>query len=55
MIILAAQDGEGAVELLYDQEAYHLVGERKATYGETAAGSLIDGLGESVRATDDEP
>ncbi len=55
MIILAAQDGEGTVELLYDQEAYHLMGERKATDGQLATSPLIDRFGETVRATDDKP
>ena len=52
MIGFAAQDGHGAVELLDEEEAHHLVGEGHEGEGELFGGQGVDGGGESVGAAD---
>ena len=54
VIGFALDDGAGAVELFGEDEAYHLVGEGEARQGYLLVGTLIDGRGEAVGASDDE-
>ena len=54
MIWLSLDDGAGTVELFGEDESYHLVGERETRQGYLFVGTLIDGRGEAVGASDDE-
>ena len=54
MIWLSLDDGAGTVELFGEDESYHLVGERETRQGYLFVGTLIDGRGETVGASDDE-
>ncbi len=50
----AAYDGHGAVELLHEDKAHHLVGERHFRQRQFLLGCGIDIIGETVRTSDDE-
>ena len=50
----AFEDGEGAVELFGEEEAYHLVGEGHLGDGKTAVGGFVGFGGESERPADHE-
>ena len=54
MVGQVVEDGECAVELLGKDDAYHLVREGHAREGYLAVGCGVHGIGEAVRATDDE-
>ena len=54
MIGEVTQDGEGAVVLLDEDEAHHLVGEGHAGEGEFGVSGVIDGGREAVGTPDDE-
>ena len=54
MVRFAVQDGEGAIELLGEDEPRHDVGKGELREGDLEVLAGIDGLGEAVGATDDE-
>ena len=54
MVGLAFDDGAGAIELLGEDEAHHLVAERHGREGEAFVGAGVDVGGESVGAADEE-
>ena len=54
VVRLAFDDGAGAVDLLGEDEAYHLVREGHLGEGELFVGTGVDGRGEAVWASDDE-
>ena len=49
-----AEDGHGAVELLNEQQADHLVAESHLAEADLGIGTLIDRLAEPVRSADNE-
>ncbi len=49
-----SEDGHGAVELLSEDQAYHLMGEGHLGEGYFLAGAVVDLGGETVRPTNDE-
>lgn len=54
VVLLALEDRAGAVELLDEDEAYHLMGERHAGKGDHRLGTFVYSLREAVGTTDDE-
>ncbi len=54
VILLALEDGAGAVELFDEDEADHLMRERHLGERDLVVGALIDGGRKAVGATDDE-
>ena len=54
MIWFTLDDGAGTIELFGEDESYHLVGERETRQGYLFVGTLIDGRGKAVGASDDE-
>ena len=50
MILLALEDGARSVQLLHENEPHHVVGERHARQRYLVVGTLVDCLGETVRA-----
>ena len=54
MIRLALQNGAGAVDLLGEYQAHHLVTEGHRREGYLLVGALVEGRGEAVGTTDDE-
>ena len=51
---LAAEDGSGTVYLLDNEQAHHLVRECHARQRKHAVATVVDGLAEAVRTTDNE-
>ena len=51
MIGFAPEDGHGAIELLHEEQAHHLMAERHAGKGHFLAGTLVDSGGETVGST----
>ena len=54
MILLPLEDGAGAVELLDEDQADHLVAEGHEREGDLLVGTAVDGRGEAVGTSDDE-
>jgi len=54
VVRLAFDDGASAVDLLGEDEAYHLVREGHLGEGKLFVGTGVDGRGEAVWASDDE-
>ena len=54
VILLPFYDCTRAIELLHEDEAHHLVGEREARERDLLVGTRIDRLGEAVGSSDGE-
>ena len=54
VILLPFYDRTRAIELLHEDEAHHLVGEREARERDLLVGARIDRLGEAVGSSDGE-
>ena len=54
VILLPFYDRTRAIELLHEDEAHHLVGEREARERDLLVGARIDRLGEAVGPSDGE-